>query len=376
MVKVYNDGSFITIELNNSNNVLQKFYSVDYFDLIGIQPDIYVSYNPVMSGGYFQDTNKLTVPYKYLVKFLDNKNNITAEIVDNNLSVFNRGYEKLVSAFNGTKNKNLEDELGIEPKIVEPEPVEMEEHEPETVESEELEPETVEPEIVEPETVEAEIVEPETVEPEIVEPETVEPETVEPEGVESEIVEPETVEPEIVEPETVEPETVEPETVEPETVEPEIVEPETVEPEIVEPETVEMEETKSIEPEVVIEEKKNEVQKLILKFRIEPGSIFNGSLKEVMDYNIKNYSGDIELNTNGLFYNDIVKIYEIRNFINMNVNQIEVYRINGKFIVIKEFLEDFYLSESIDELDVSMMENTYLTKHLRINNSETESNFI
>ena len=395
MVKVYNDGSFITIELNNSNNVLQKFYSVDYFDLIGIEPDIYVSYNPVMSGGYFQDSNKLTVPYKYLVKFLDNKNNITAEVVDNNLSVLKRGYEKLVSAFNGSKNKNLEDELGIESKIVkpetvEPETVEPETVEPETVESEELKPEIVESEELKPETVESKELEPETVEPEIVESEIVEPETVEskelePETVEPEIVEPEIVEPEIVESEIVEPETVEskelePETVEPETVESKIVEPETVEskivePEIVEPETVEPE-TKSIEPEVVIEEKKNEVQKLILKFRIEPDSIFSGSLKEVMDYNIKNYSGDIELNTNGLFYNDIVKIYEIRNFINMNVNQIEVYRINGKFIVIKEFLEDFYLSESIDELDVSMMENTYLTKYLRINNSESESNFI
>jgi Family of unknown function (DUF5760) len=36
----------------------------------------------VMHGGYFQDTEKLTVPYKYLVKFLEN--NIILETVDDN----------------------------------------------------------------------------------------------------------------------------------------------------------------------------------------------------------------------------------------------------------------------------------------------------
>jgi hypothetical protein len=29
-----------------------------------------------MNGGYFQDINKLTVPYKYLVKFLDKGNSL------------------------------------------------------------------------------------------------------------------------------------------------------------------------------------------------------------------------------------------------------------------------------------------------------------
>jgi hypothetical protein len=31
---------------------------------------------PIMNGGYIQDINKLTVPYKYLVKFLDKGNNL------------------------------------------------------------------------------------------------------------------------------------------------------------------------------------------------------------------------------------------------------------------------------------------------------------
>jgi hypothetical protein len=395
MVKLYNDGTFIIIELNDSNNVLQKFYSVDYFDLIGIQPDVYASNNSAMSGGYYQDTSKLTVPYKYLVKFLGN-NNITAENVDNNLSIFTRGYEKLVSSFND--NKKYKNENVIEPEVIEPEVIEPEVIEPEVIEPEVIEPEVIEPEVIEPEVIELEVIEPEVIEPEVIEPEVIEPEVIEPEVIELEVIEPEVIEPEVIGPEVIEPEVIKPEVIEPEVIEPEVIEPEVIklevikpeviEPEFVVPETVEPEDVipedvvpEDVVPEdvesklVVIDEEINKLQKLILKFKIEPDSTFNGSLKEVMDYNIENYSGNIELNTNGLFYNDIVKIYEIKKFINMSVNQKEVYRINGKFIVIKEFLENFDLSESIDELDVSMMENTYLTEYLRKNIHEP-SNFI
>lgn len=39
-------------------------------------------------------------------------------------------------------------------------------------------------------------------------------------------------------------------------------------------------------------------------------------------------------------YEDIVRIYEIKKFINMDILQSEVYLINGKFVVIKDFFTE------------------------------------
>ena len=83
-----------------------------------------------------------------------------------------------------------------------------------------------------------------------------------------------------------------------------------------------------------------------------------------MNHNKETEPENIELNTDGLFYDDMLQIYQIKDFIKMDIDVDEVYRINGKFIVLKEFFTEPKFN--IDELDVGMMENTFLTKYLRM----------
>ena len=77
------------------NDVPEKnlipFYTPEYFKFIGIEPEIFISGNNIDTkiesesesgkkmGGYFQDENLLTVPYKYFV-YLVEKNPLSKKI--------------------------------------------------------------------------------------------------------------------------------------------------------------------------------------------------------------------------------------------------------------------------------------------------------
>jgi hypothetical protein len=102
----------------------------------------------------------------------------------------------------------------------------------------------------------------------------------------------------------------------------------------------------------------------MLKIEInDDNKSMNGSLKDIMTSNKEKNGDNIQLNSDGLFYEDIERIYVIKKYLNTDVFQDEVFRINGKFIVLKENLSE--PTENISGLDVSMMENTVLTNKLR-----------
>lgn len=71
---------------------------------------------------------------------------------------------------------------------------------------------------------------------------------------------------------------------------------------------------------------------------------------------------NIELNKNGLEYNDIENIFKIRNFLKIEIFQDEIYRVNGKLIVIRDNNVKDKTSININELDLSMMKDTLVMK--------------
>ena len=150
-----------------------------------------------------------------------------------------------------------------------------------------------------------------------------------------------------------------------EPVEEEPVEEEPVEEEPVVEEPVEEEPV--VEEPVVEEPVENVVSvKNILMLKIEiddDNKSFNGTLKDIMMSNKEKNGDNIQLNSDGLFYEDIERIYIIKRYLNTEVYQDEVFRVNGKFIVLKENSSE--PTENISGLDVSMMENTVLTNKLR-----------
>jgi hypothetical protein len=103
---------------------------------------------------------------------------------------------------------------------------------------------------------------------------------------------------------------------------------------------------------------------LILKIEIDDDNkTFNGILRDIMKSNKEKNEDNIQLNTDGLFYEDIERIYIIKNYLNTDVFLDDVFRINGKFIIIKENSTE--PTDNISKLDVSMMNNTFLTNKLR-----------
>jgi hypothetical protein len=96
---------------------------------------------------------------------------------------------------------------------------------------------------------------------------------------------------------------------------------------------------------------------LILKIEIDDDNkTFNGILRDIMKSNKEKNEDNIQLNTDGLFYEDIERIYIIKNYLNTDVYLDDVFRINGKFIIIKENSTE--PTDNISKLDVSMMNNT------------------
>ena len=79
-VSIEEDYIIFKIKNNVRENDLTQFYTPEYFKFIGEEPEIFISENPTtiknesnskIVGGFFQDEQLLTVPYKYFVYLVD-----------------------------------------------------------------------------------------------------------------------------------------------------------------------------------------------------------------------------------------------------------------------------------------------------------------
>jgi hypothetical protein len=286
MVNFYLEENHFVFELNNENNDLQKFYTPEYFEFLGIDIEIFSNNIAKMNGGSYQEGTELTIPYKYFANFIDvnlikKKEDIEPQEEDSiipmleNENSINSIENDNISIEKSVTGDSVEEPIEEEPMIMEEEPMIMEE----------------EPVIMEEKSV-------------IMEEEPLE------EAVDDSVVE-------------------------------------------------------ETEIENVIQENVVSVKNiLMLKIEIDnDNKTINGILRDIMMSNKEKNEDNIQLNTDGLFYEDIERIYMIKNYLNMEVYQDEVFRINGKFIILKENSTE--PTENISGLDVSMMNNTYLTNKLR-----------
>ena len=265
MVNFYLEENHFVFELNNENNDLQRFYTPEYFEFLGIDIEIFSNNIPKMNGGSALEGTELTIPYKYFANFIDGNLKFTpatekeepSYIVED--SVMPTTYEREVLATH-KPNENYVDSIENDKMSIVEEPVEEEPVEEEPVEEE---PVVEEPVVEEP-----------------------------------------------------------------------------------------------VENVVSVK------NILMLKIEIDDNNkSFNGTLKDIMMSNKEKNGDNIQLNSDGLFYEDIERIYIIKRYLNTEVYQDEVFRVNGKFIVLKENSSE--PTENISGLDVSMMENTVLTNKLR-----------
>ena len=290
MVNFYLDENYFVFELNNENNDLQRFYTPEYFEFLGIDIEIFSNNIPKMNGGSAIEGSELTIPYKYFANFIDGNIKFAPDTEKEEPSYI---LEDSVIPTNETENDSIVEEA------VEEAP----EEEPVVEEAPEEEPVVEEPVVEEP----------------------------------------------VVEEE-----------------EPIVEEPRVEEPVVEEEEPI-VEEEPVIEESVVEEIQENVVSVrniLMLKIEIDDDNkSFNGRLKDIMMSNKEKNGDNIQLNSDGLFYEDIERIYVIKRYLNTDVFQDEVFRINGKFIILKENLSE--PTENISDLDVSMMKNTVLTNKLR-----------
>ena len=324
MVNFYLKENHFVFELNNENNELQRFYTPEYFEFLGIKIEILSNNISKMNGGgYFQDGSELTIPYKYFANFIDGNMGFQKDTKQGLEQIEPEQSYTLVEE-SGTPTFKDENILSnVENDTIEKsESIELLEQDP-------LSENLVE-ELVEEEPVVEELVEEEPVEEEPVEEEPVEEEQVEEEQVEEEHVEEEPAEEEPAEENTV------------------------------------VEDDPYVNS-IVLENEASPVKNiLMLKIEIDDeNKTFNGVLKDIMTSNKEEDADNIQLNTDGLFYEDIERIYTIKNYLNIDVYQCDVFRINGKFIIIKENTTE-PTENNISKLDVSMMNNTNLTNKLRI----------
>jgi hypothetical protein len=284
MVNFYLEENHFVFELNNENNDLQRFYTPEYFEFLGIEIEILSNNIPKMYGGSREGT-ELTFPYKYFANFIDGNMNFTAD------TKRQEGEETVEDSESPTYMN--ESAMSIEDSVIEP-----------------VEDDSV----IEP-VEEDSVIEPVEEDPVI--------ETVE----EDPVIE--TVEEDLV-----------------------------IEPVKEDPGIEPAEENSVVENVVVVK------NVLILKIEIDDDNkTFNGILRDIMKSNKEKNEDNIQLNTDGLFYEDIERIYIIKNYLNTDVFLDDVFRINGKFIIIKENSTE--PTDNISKLDVSMMNNTFLTNKLR-----------
>ena len=293
MVNFYLEDNHFVFELNNENNDLQRFYTPEYFEFLGIDIEIFSNNIPKMNGGSAFEGTELTIPYKYFANFIDGNMKFIPDTEQKEPSYIEDSVTPTIYETENHMDSIENDKMSI-----------VEEEEPEEEEPEEETPD-----------------EEESYEEKSYEKKPDEEESDEEESDEAD---------EADEEETDGEETVEEETVEEETVENVVS-------------------VKNI---------------LMLKIEInDDNKSMNGSLKDIMTSNKEKNGDNIQLNSDGLFYEDIERIYVIKKYLNTDVFQDEVFRINGKFIVLKENLSE--PAENISGLDVSMMENTVLTNKLR-----------
>ena len=275
MVNFYLEENHFVFELNNENNDLQRFYTPEYFEFLGIEIEIFSNNIPKMNGGFALEGTELTIPYKYFANFID-------------------GNMKFIPDTEQKEPSYIED--SVTPTIYETE------NHMDSIENDKMS-------IVEEEP-EEELYEEESYEEKSYEKNPDEEESDEAESDEAESDE------------------------------------------------AESDEEESVENVVSVK------NILMLKIEInDDNKSMNGSLKDIMTSNKEKNGDNIQLNSDGLFYEDIERIYVIKKYLNTDVFQDEVFRINGKFIVLKENLSE--PTENISGLDVSMMENTVLTNKLR-----------
>jgi len=275
MVNFYLEDNHFVFELNNENNDLQRFYTPEYFEFLGIDIEIFSNNIPKMNGGSAFEGTELTIPYKYFANFIDGNMKFIPDTEQKEPTVYETGNYK-----DSIENDKM--------SIVEEEPEEETPDKEEPYEEESYEEKSYEKK---------------------------------PDEEESDEEEPDEEEPD-------------------------------------EEESVEEDAEESVENVVSVK------NILMLKIEInDDNKSMNGSLKDIMTSNKEKNGDNIQLNSDGLFYEDIERIYVIKKYLNTDVFQDEVFRINGKFIVLKENLSE--PTENISGLDVSMMENTVLTNKLR-----------
>jgi hypothetical protein len=268
MVNFYLEDNHFVFELNNENNDLQRFYTPEYFEFLGIDIEIFSNNIPKMNGGSAFEGTELTIPYKYFANFIDGNMKFIPDTEQKEPTVYETG--NYMDSIENDKMSIVEEEPEVETPDEE-EPYEEESYEEKSYEKKPDEEESVEEE----------------------------------------------------------------------------------------PDEEEPDEEESDEENVV-----SVKNILMLKIEInDDNKSMNGSLKDIMTSNKEKNGDNIQLNSDGLFYEDIERIYVIKKYINTDVFQDEVFRINGKFIVLKENLGE--PTENISGLDVSMMENTVLTNKLR-----------
>ena len=295
MVNFYLEENHFVFELNNENNDLQRFYTPEYFEFLGIEIEIFSNNIPKMNGGFALEGTELTIPYKYFANFIDGNMKFIPDTEQKEPSYIEDSVTPTIYETENHMDSVENDKMSIVEEEPEEELYEEESYEEKSYEKKPDEEESDEEESDEAESDEAESDEEETDEAESDEEESDEEETVEEETVENVVS------------------------------------------------------VKNI---------------LMLKIEInDDNKSMNGSLKDIMTSNKEKNGDNIQLNSDGLFYEDIERIYVIKKYLNTDVFQDEVFRINGKFIVLKENLSE--PTENISGLDVSMIENTVLTNKLR-----------
>ena len=296
MVNFYLEENHFVFELDNENNDLQRFYTPEYFDFLGIEIEILSNNIPKMNGGgYFQEGSELTIPYKYFANFIDgNMSSTKGQDQESNQIEADRSYTVEEPELPTDNNENSinsddisDDDNSIEESVEEPKEIE----------------ESIE--IEEPKEIDNSI-----------------------EDVIENVIEVGPSREDLFDEPTVD--------------------------------SVENPTDEDVMQENVVSVK----NVLILKIEIDDeNTTFNGALRDIMISNKDENEDNIQLNADGLFYEDIERIYIIKNYLNTDVYQEEVFRINGKFIVIKENSNESV--DNISDLDVSMMNNTVLTNKLR-----------
>ena len=353
MVKVILDEYYITFEIKNDNigNDLKKFYSTDYFEFIGLNPEIFLRPSGVIKGG-FSEYNNVTVPYKYFAKFVDNGYNISIKNIKMpEVYIPVRDYLKNVLNKNNNAHQNDPDKIdkdesdksqGNNTENIKDDDVEDKDDEPED------ENKTTEdnPEDAKNPTDDKPEDENKTTEdnPEDAKNPTEDEAEDEPNNkIDDEDGNNSKSENKEYPNQTVK-------------------------------DKNDLNEDKSVDTErergTKMGDKKETFEIITIKIRLNETSsnvISAQSLPEILKINKELKNDNVEMNSNGLTYQDIESIYKIKKYLEVHHNipkitvyQEEIYRINGKYIIIKE--NEIVGGTNIDKIDVSNLENTFLMK--------------